>query len=319
MQKMYEVLDKLPQEIKLVISKISKENLAELEEICLRVNSPLCVSAYSRVYFVLEDGSLSSFPTDESLIITKQQIKECFKKCCNYSIHSYEREIRNGYITINGGHRVGICGEAIYDGDRLRTIDNISSLNIRIAREIGCGAKALFDLMPIYSVGGFIIAGRAKTGKTTLLRSVAKYLSSGENGFFKKLAIVDERCELTAMYQGEPQVKIGECCDVLSGFKKSDGISIAIRTLSPDYIVCDEISLDEEIEAVYRGVNSGANIITTVHAKNLDEFISKPFAKKLIQTNAFSAVVFLDVEEKGRLKEVIYMDRLMPLFSKEEK
>lgn len=314
MKKIYETLDKLPIDVKDAVSKINKETLSSTEEIRLRVNKPLCINAFSKNFFVGKEGELYSYPSKDCLIITKSHIKECFKRCCNYSFHSFAREIKNGYVTINGGHRVGICGEAIYEGKELKTIDNISSLNIRIAREVEDNAKQLFSLMPLPSVGGFIIAGSPKSGKTTLLRSCAKFLSNGEVGDFKKVTIVDERCELAGMYCGEPQNSVGDCCDILSGFKKSDGINIAVRTLSPDYIICDEISLDEEIEAVYRGTNSGANIVTTVHAKNKDEFLKKPFTQKLLETNAFDMVVFLSDEEKGKIEEIIPVSKIKEAF-----
>ena len=314
MDKIYEAVDKLPQEIKEIILKINKEVFDSIEEIRLRVNMPLSINAFSKNLFVGRDGEIYNCPSDFCFVVAKSHIKECFKRCCNYSLHSFDREIKNGYVTINGGHRVGIGGEAIYDDKLLKTIDNISSLNIRIAREIKNNASELFSLMPTNFVGGFIIAGSPKSGKTTLLRSCAKFLSDGDSGDYKKVTIVDERCELAGMYCGEPQNSVGACCDVLSGFKKSDGINMAVRTLSPDYIFCDEISLEEEINAVYRGTNSGANIVTTVHAKNLEEFLKKPFTKSLLETNAFDIVVFLKENERGKIEKIVPVSEIKKSF-----
>ncbi|MEG1447749.1 MAG: ATPase, T2SS/T4P/T4SS family, partial [Oscillospiraceae bacterium] len=213
---------------------------------------------------------------------------------------------------------VGICGEAVYDGETLRTIDNVSSLNIRIAREKNGLAKKLFEKMPLDSVGGFIIAGSPKSGKTTLLRDIARYISSGETAVFQKVCVIDERCEIASMYSGEPQNDIGICCDILSGYKKSDGINMAIRTMSPDYIICDEIALDSEIEAVFKGVNSGAKIITTVHAKDMGELEKKPFIKKLIGTNAFDAVAFLSTERRGEVENIAGLNALLKGTSSEK-
>lgn len=311
MKKILEIIEKFPQDIQNTIALIDKEVLDETEEIQLRTGKPLCISAFSKLLFIGENGEIYNFPNNKCINLSKNHIKETFKRVCSYSVHSYEREIKNGYITIKGGHRVGICGEAIYDGETLKTIDNISSLNIRIAREKNGLAKELFDQMPLDSVGGFIIAGSPKSGKTTLLRDIARYIASGENELFKKVCIIDERCEIASMYGGEAQNDIGICCDILSGYKKSDGINIAIRTMSPDYIICDEIALDSEIEAVYKGVNSGTKVITTVHAKDVNELIKKPFIKKLIDTNAFDAAVFLSSEKRGKVENIIGLNNIL--------
>ncbi len=211
-----------------------------------------------------------------------EEINECIKSFCRFSLHSYERELKEGYITLKGGHRAGFCGSAVIKNGVMETLKNISSINIRIAREItGCGEQ----LSPIVfsdTFTGLVIAGKPMSGKTTLLRDLCRII-----GGRHKLAVIDSRGEIAASYCGLPQNDVGVFTDVLSGYDKREGIEIATRVLSPEYIACDEITGDREITKMC--LDSGVKMIFTLHSGTMEQAKSSEIAK----SGAISHIAFL--------------------------
>lgn len=224
--------------------------------------------------------------------VTVQDIGECIKTFCNYSLHSYEKEIKNGYITLKGGHRAGFCGTAVIKEGSLESVKDISSINLRIAREItGCGER-LAGIVFGGNFRGLLIAGKPMSGKTTVLRDVCRIIG-GRN----KLAVIDSRGEIGAVYGGVPQNDVGTFTDILNGYGKAEGIEIATRTLSPEYIACDEITGEES--SVHSCLNSGVKTLFTLHCGTPEQ------AKKseIVKTGAISHIAFLD----GKLGQVAEM------------
>ena len=223
--------------------------------------------------------------------VSSDEIQSCFEKICSYSVYSHQSELAQGFITLPGGHRVGICGCACLDKSGNRTVKNISSLNIRVAVEhIGC-SDGLFDSLFSEKITGTLIAGPPCSGKTSLLKDIALKLSSSP--FYKKTVLVDERDELAAMFRGAPCNTLGEFCDVLSGYPKGEGIINAVRTLSPDIIICDEIGNRGDAESVCDVINTGIVMIASVHACNVNELYRREPVKKLLQSGAFETIVLL--------------------------
>lgn len=226
-------------------------------------------------------------------IVSVQEISECIKIFCNYSLHSYEKELKNGYITLKGGHRAGFCGTAVMRDNKLESIKNISSINLRIAREIiGC-AEPLREIVYQPKFKGLLIAGRPMSSKTTILRDLCRII--GEKN---KLCVVDTRGELGAVFCGAPQNDIGRFTDILNGYEKKDGIEIATRTMSPEYIACDEITGEEE--SVKLCVGSGVRVIFTLHCGTMEQ------AKEssIVKTGAISHIAFLG-GKLGQITEII--------------
>ncbi|MDE6580062.1 MAG: hypothetical protein K2K41_05975 [Ruminiclostridium sp.] len=255
----------------------SRYRINEICEIRLRAGKPIALETV-KGRFTLEK------------LVTIQEIGECIKTFCNYSLHSYEREIKSGYITLKGGHRAGFCGTAVIKEGKLETIKDISSINLRIAREItGCGER-LADIVFADDFRGLLIAGKPMSGKTTILRDICRIIG-GKN----KLAIIDSRGEIGAVYGGIPQNDIGVFTDVLNGYGKADGIEIATRTLSPDYIACDEITGEEN--SVDKCLNSGVKTVFTLHCGTLEQAKQS----EIVKTGAISHIAFL----KGKLGQIV--------------
>ncbi|MCY1714221.1 stage III sporulation protein AA [Caproiciproducens galactitolivorans] len=266
----------------------------QVQELRIRVNKPVSICCVKGIYFFDRNGSLACRPGSNTLIATKEDIEECFRNICSYSIYSHQNEIRNGYVTLVGGHRVGISGTAVMDNGEISGIRDISSINIRIAREIAGSANELLDSLKNNVSTGLLIAGPPVSGKTTLLRDIARQLASGVLGNIRKVAVIDERGELAGTCMGVPQNDLGVCSDILDGYPKAQGIMQAIRCLSPEYIVCDELGGYDEVSAVEQSLNAGVIMISSIHAGSLEEFLKKRQAVSLLETGAFGSVAILN-------------------------
>lgn len=225
----------------------------------LRLRTGRCACA------VMLDGRLvkCSEPFSQS------DITDCFLELCRNSVHSFAREIAEGYITLPGGHRAGFCGTAVIHDGRLSTLRDISSLDIRFAREVRGCAEELCRRVFSDGLCSLVVAGRPLSGKTTVLRDMARIL-----GETHRVAVVDSRGELAGVHDGVPALDIGENTDVLNGYSKADGIMCALRSLSPEVIICDEIGGDAE--EVRQCMNCGVKLIVSAHAGSMDELTKRP-------------------------------------------
>lgn len=290
-QRLYAHVVKLPSCIK-----------EQAQEIRLRVNRPVCVCCNDGNYFLTENYQITTtILNNQMLSATQRDISETFQNICCYSVYSRQNEIKNGFITMQGGHRAGICGTAVYNNGILANIRDISSINIRIARQINGAADALMDLVG-NTAPGLLICGVPSSGKTTVLRDLARQLSDKSN---LKVSVVDERGELAGTSVGVFQNDLGQC-DILDGYQKGQGMMHALRCLSPDVIICDEIGSEDECMAVEESINSGVKLVATIHAGCKEELLKRPQALRLLKTGAFEKIVFLKSRsEPGRIREVL--------------
>ncbi len=225
--------------------------------------------------------------------LSQQDIEACFQELCRYSVHSFQREISEGYITLPEGHRAGFCGTAVMRGGRIETLRDISSINIRLAKEIRGCAEALYHAVFSEGLRSLLIAGAPLSGKTTVLRDLARLL--GEK---YKVALIDSRCELAACHNGVPQLDVGLNTDVLSGYPRAEGMETALRTLSPEVIICDEIGGD--ISAIEQSIHCGVKLIATVHASSVGELSQRKGTAELI--SSFDCIAVLC--GKGQIHEI---------------
>lgn len=227
-----------------------------------------------------------------SEVFSADEIADCFAEICRYSIHSFQDEIADGFVTMEGGHRVGICGTAVKNGGRIEFLKDISGLNIRFAHEIiGC-ANEIYNCFFDNTACSLLLAGKPMSGKTTILRDLARQLGNKH-----KVVIIDSRNEISASFHGTPSMDIGLNTDAICLCGKYEGIMLALRSLSPEYIICDEIGGDSD--ALERAMYCGVKIIAAVHAGSISELASRSEIGRLMCMFDAAAVV----GNRGRLLE----------------
>lgn len=272
---------------------------ARVQEIRLRTGKPVMLSLPEGSAFVTQSGSAAFIKRSEILCAQRENIDEAFRLICDCSVHSHQREIKNGFVTLRGGHRAGICGTAVTEGDTISNIRDITSINLRVARDMAGAADAAANaLICGGNITGSLIFGPPGCGKTTVLRDLARQLSTGtRTGKHYRVAVIDERGEIAATFQGQPQNDLGPCCDVLDGYPKGEGIMQAVRCLSPDVIICDEIGGEDDEKAVEMSLNAGVTVIASAHAGSFGELLARPQTARLIASGAFKKAVRLEGRE----------------------
>lgn len=274
-----------------------------INEICLRIDKPVVLISNGNTLFLDRCGRATQIYSENLYCVTKNDINLCFNSLCRYSVYSYTDSIVQGFITITGGHRVGVSGTAVMKNSIVTTIRDVNSLNIRIAGEFKGCADEILNKAFNNKLRNVIIVGPPSSGKTTLLRDIARQISSGRFGEYYKVSVVDERFEISPVSDGVCYCDTGPNTDVLSGFKKEEGILNALRTLSPRIIICDEIGTSEECQAIQNGLNSGVNFVLSIHAATKDELINKPQFKTLQKSGICASVVLLS-HRRCEIKEI---------------
>lgn len=288
----------MPDQISRIIEDV--KNIERVNEIRLRNNKPISI-------YVDEDEKILDYK------IRPIDLNKIIQRMSNYSIYAFDEELKQGYITIKGGHRVGVCGTCVIDNGKIKTIKNISSLNIRISRQIiNCSKKLMPYLMNDSNLLNTIIISPPKCGKTTLIRDISRNLSNGlittNRNKVKgmKVCIVDERSEIAGCYNGVPQLDVGDRTDIMDNCLKSSGIMMAIRSMSPDVIICDEIGTYEDIKSVIAALSSGIKLITTIHGFGIEDLYNRDVFQEILKNKVFQRAVVLSNSRKVGTIEYVY-------------
>ena len=246
---------------------------------------------------------------------TPQQVAQIAEALCEHALYARAEEQRSGFVTLRGGHRMGLCGRVICQGQSIRALRDISSFCIRIAGQWRGAADGLIGQLT--DENGFcrstLIVGLPGMGKTTLLRDSLRRLS--EAG--RRVCVVDERSEIAAMCDGLPQLEVGPCTDVLDGCGKEAGLRWLLRSLSPEVLVTDELSDTLDAQAALEAIRSGVSMLATVHGRDLDSVCGRNTLYPLIRDRAFERYAVLDVHEVGKLAGIYDRD-FQPVVSEED-
>jgi stage III sporulation protein AA len=295
MENTKEVLEILPTHIRDQIKDL--KGLEKLQELRLKVNKPM----------MLQIGNEEVIT---KYIVSVQDIKLILQHISKYSIYAYEEEIKQGYLTIKGGHRVGLCGSCVVEDNKIKTIKSLGSLNIRIGKEVeGCSNNLIPFMLKDNNALNTIIISPPRCGKTTLLRDIARNLSDGlrtSKLLGKKVCIIDERSEISGCYNAVPQMNVGLRTDVLDNCPKAEGIMMAIRSMSPEIIICDEIGTQKDMESILMALNSGVSLITSIHGYGIEDLYSRAVFKEIIDNHVFKRAVILSARKGAGTIEYIY-------------
>ena len=254
--------------------KLKKADIDQstLEEIRIRAGQPLMFLYGDGEYFLEENSDTLCRQCRHGYRMTRSDLEEMVGFLCNYSMYAYEEQLRMGYLTLRGGHRVGVAGEVALQQGKIVRLQHIYFLNIRIAREKkGCAKPLVEAVRDAHGIYNTLILSPPGVGKTTYLRDAIRILSEGDDTHAGlKVGVVDERSELGAEYLGIPQNDLGPRTDVLEGAGKREGIYMLLRSMSPQVIAVDELGAKDDFEAVTRAFHSGCRLIGTVHGESIE-------------------------------------------------
>ncbi|WP_064091574.1 stage III sporulation protein AA [Rossellomorea aquimaris] len=292
---MQEVLTLLPGTISERVLALPQDLVEKIEEIRVRTNRVLEITARGKPYFI-------------SYTVTEEDSEQLINKLSRHSFYTLEEELKRGYITIEGGHRVGLAGKVILEAGKVKGIRHLSSFNIRIAKQKIGIAESIFPYVYENGWKHTMIIGSPQTGKTTLLRDLARIISSGipDKGIPPfKVGIVDERSEIAGCVNGIPQLEFGPRVDVLDACPKAEGMMMLIRSMSPDVLIVDEIGRLEDGQAIQEAVNAGITLIMTTHGASFMEVKKRPVMKEVINLQTIERFVELRRgEEPGLVHQV---------------
>ena len=265
-------------------------NMDDVEEIRLRVERNAIL------YFGPDKGELVT-----DYVIKQKDLMEALEYITGFSLYAFEDDIREGFITIKGGHRVGIAGKIVREDGRIKTISNISSINIRVSHQVcGCGDELIPYLVKGDKVMNTLIISPPGAGKTTLLRDVLRQLS---DKYMQKISVVDERSEIASCYKGVPQNNVGIRTDVYDCCPKTEGIMLMIRAMSPNIVAVDEVGNGKDMKAIQEATGCGCKVIATIHGDTVEDVVRKSYMEECLRDKLFKRYVFIK-RGQGRRIEV---------------
>ena len=292
----------------------------KIYEIRLRVNAPLIVIYQGKEYFLTLEGELTREEA-KAYHVQTEDLKEMLEYISGYSLYAFEEEIRQGFLTIVGGHRVGIAGKTILDGNKIKSLKYISYINLRLAHQIkGCASPILPYIIKNRQICHTLIISPPRCGKTTLLRDLIRQVSNG-NRYMPgvSVGVVDERSEIAGSYQGIPQNDLGIRTDVLDCCPKAEGMMMLIRSMSPEVVAVDELGDYEDIHAIESVIHCGCKLFATVHGSSIEDIKRKPLLQRLMQEKVFERYIVLYKKDCAGQIKAIYDERGTGLYDASRK
>lgn len=275
------------------IELLDKKVFEKISEIRIRVNKNIIIKLFD-IDIIL------------NYIVTIEDIKKILEKITNFSIYSMQDDINQGYITIKGGHRIGLCGTSVVENEKIVNVKNISSINIRLARQIIGVSDHLYRKIYFNEFENTLIVSSPGCGKTTLLRDLIRNLSNKKYN----VCVIDERLEIGATYNGIMQMNLGIRTDLINRCKKHLGIINAIRSMGPDIIAVDEIGSIEDVQAIKQAIYSGVKLICTMHGNSIDDIYLNNIGS-LVSMNCFKYVILLKKDIRpGIIDKIYYLNSL---------
>jgi stage III sporulation protein AA len=309
-----EIMAILPASVRSVLTALPSAVREHLEEIRLRQNQPLEIRYGQQSSYVTPTGQLTAI-VRQGWVFTEDLAVKLLNQVSQHSLYALEEELKRGYITVVGGHRIGIAGKVVLDKGEVKGIRDVTSFNIRIAREKkGVAQKVMPYLFEDGKLLNTLVISPPQCGKTTLLRDMARSISYGsEWSSSRKVGIVDERSELAGCLHGVPQRDVGPRTDVLDACPKAAGMMMLIRSMSPDVLIVDEVGRPEDGDAVWEAIHAGVTVICSAHGSDVSEVAERPMLGRLIRHKAFSRYIVLNRTRGVGTIQAIYDQSLNPV------
>ena len=290
-----EILNYMPEHLRRMLSKTFEITGDVLQEVRIRNRLPLIISTQNGNFAVLPDGKISP-AVGGAYIVEPSDIQRIFRAVCENSVYAFSEDIRQGFVTIRGGHRIGITGRAVMESGKIENFREISSINIRVAREvIGSANYIIEDVAKPGGIVNTLLVAPPMGGKTTVLRDLARQIS--DMGI--KTAIADERGEIAALFRGVPQNNVGVQTDVIENAPKAEAAIMLLRTMSPQLIVTDEISTKADAESLLQCFGTGVSVVASTHGSSAEEVMRREFLKPLLGGMGFKQIILLKKEGSG--------------------
>lgn len=287
MKSFMEVTTLLPPELQEPLQLLPQDAKTGIEEIRLRAGQPMSVVGEKAVQM---DGYR----------ITPDCLYDVLEHASRHSVHTVLERMSSGFVSVKGGHRIGLCGVAVTEEGTCRGFRQISSLNLRIAREkTGIAEPIAAQLFREGRMENTLIAAPPGAGKTTLLRDLIRCLSGGHTVPAQRVSVVDERGELAAIWEGVPQMEMGENTDILEGVKKGEAIPMLLRGMNPQVIAVDEITDFEDVKRIKEAAGCGVSIVATAHGKSVKEMRLRPVYRELLECGMFRKAIMIERIRNG--------------------
>ena len=314
-QKLYreELLQIFPQKLRQRIEEsVTFKNLTEIR---LRADLPVLIETTQENYFLKKEEAAEKrraiAKEEDNWILSPEQLKLIFEKISQYSVFAYTEEIGEGFITLKGGHRAGLCGKYYYRGEEKPQIKHISSINLRVAREvIGCAECIVPKLFEGNTFCHTLLISPPGCGKTTYLRDIIRLLSDGTDTITgKNVAVVDERSEIGNRTREGIGFYLGNRTDLMDHCPKAAGMLMMLRTMTPEILAADEIGGEKDIKAMAYVRNCGCRLLMTVHGNSMQDIFARPVLGEYLKKYPFERYVFLSKKEDREInnkKQIIY-------------
>lgn len=273
----------LPEHLQRIAREINEPAQRRAEEFRLRLGNPMTI--------VMDDEEHET----DSHAVTEDDLRAVLERASRSSAHAVLDKVRSGFVTIKGGHRIGLCGEAVMKQGEIHTLSRMSSVAIRIAKPVsGLGGQALSAMLERGRLCSTLVLAPPGAGKTTLLREVVRRISDGIGVPERRVGLADERGEVAALWEGRPQFDVGRHTDVMADCPKAQGVSILLRGMAPKVLAVDEITAEADIDAMTWAAGCGVVLLATAHGSDLDDLYRRPLYRRLSELRLFQRVLLLE-------------------------